>query len=69
MVLTFSAAIVVAAIVPTSRLPLGTSGAHIISTIDGERAHLSCVNWYGAHMDTFAVGGLQLLSLANSSSQ
>mmetsp|Transcript_23574 Transcript_23574/g.60252 ORF Transcript_23574/g.60252 Transcript_23574/m.60252 type:complete len:644 (+) Transcript_23574:1017-2948(+) len=39
------------------RLPLSTFGRFIVDA-DGSRVKLACVNWYGAHMRQFVVGGL-----------
>mmetsp|Transcript_4890 Transcript_4890/g.14208 ORF Transcript_4890/g.14208 Transcript_4890/m.14208 type:complete len:485 (+) Transcript_4890:84-1538(+) len=38
-------------------LPLRTSGAWIVDKRD-QRVRLRCVNWYGAHLETLVVGGL-----------
>ena len=50
------------------RPPLSTSGRHIIDML-GRRVKLACLNWYGAHMEQFSVGGLHkslLLDLASN---
>lgn len=46
------------------KVPLSTSGPHIVGT-DGERIKLSCVNWYGAQQQKWAVGGLNAQPLRN----
>lgn len=49
------------------RPPLSTSGRHIIDSL-GRRVKLACLNWYGAHMEQFSVGGLHkslLIDLAS----
>ena len=43
-------------------LPLSTRGRAIVDAT-GRRVKLACVNWYGAHMELFAVGGLHLRPL------
>jgi hypothetical protein len=42
---------------------LFTNKAHIVSESSGQRVHLKCVNWYGAHQELFAVGGLERVSI------
>ena len=45
-----------------SLLPLRTRGSHLVS-IDGVRQVLSCVNWYGAHMEMLVNNGLNVRSI------
>ncbi|GMH79682.1 hypothetical protein TL16_g08221 [Triparma laevis f. inornata] len=45
-----------------SQLPLETSGRDIVDA-QGEVVKLACVNWYGAHMETFTVNGLHKRTL------
>lgn len=44
-------------------LPLHTSGRWVVDK-QGQRVPLRCVNWYGAHLATYAVGGLHRRSLS-----
>jgi len=37
---------------------LNSSGTDIVSTATGDPVRLRCVNWYGAHMESFVAGGL-----------
>ena len=53
------AAAVHAQLLATDQLPLGTSGRWIVDSA-GNRVRLACVNWYGAHMELYVVGGLQV---------
>lgn len=50
------------ALVPLDELPLRTQGRHIVGAA-GERVKWACVNWYGAHSETYVVGGLQVRRL------
>ena len=43
--------------------PFSTSGGRIVDS-RGTQAQLSCVNWYGAHMESFVVNGLDQQPLA-----
>ena len=43
-------------------VPLSTNGTKIIDS-KGNPIKLSCVNWYGAHMDRYVVNGLDLIPL------
>eukprot|EP00961_Rhodomonas_salina_P022722 304834-Rhodomonas_salina.6 len=52
-------------------LPLSVDGTFIVDA-QGVEVLLSCVNWYGAHMEIFTVGGLHkqpLQTLASNISQ
>ncbi|GMI12441.1 hypothetical protein TrVE_jg10379 [Triparma verrucosa] len=51
-----------ASLLQDSQLPLSTSGRDIVDA-HGEVVKLACVNWYGAHMETFAVNGLHKRTL------
>ncbi len=46
-----------------------TEGNIIVDSDTGQRVHLKCVNWYGAHQELFSVGGLERQSIANISNQ
>jgi endoglucanase len=46
-----------------------TEGNVIVNSDSGQRVHLKCVNWYGAHQELFSVGGLERQSIANISNQ
>ena len=48
---------------------LHTEGTQIIDPDSGEKIRLKCVNWYGAHQETFTVGGLEKQTIANISRQ
>jgi hypothetical protein len=42
-----------------------TQGAFLVNTTNGNRIHLKCVNWYGAHSNLFVVHGLESQSLTH----
>ena len=42
---------------PSVKTPLSTRGRAVVDA-DGRRVKLACVNWYGAHMELAASGGL-----------
>jgi endoglucanase len=44
--------------------PFSTSGGQIIDS-HGARVQLSCVNWYGAHLESFVVNGLDKQPIAS----
>eukprot|EP00929_Paragymnodinium_shiwhaense_P077181 TRINITY_DN39738_c0_g1_i1.p1 TRINITY_DN39738_c0_g1~~TRINITY_DN39738_c0_g1_i1.p1 ORF type:complete len:550 (-),score=69.41 TRINITY_DN39738_c0_g1_i1:525-2174(-) len=46
------------ALLDRAAFPLRTSGRHIVDA-SGARVRLKCVNWYGAHLSTYVVGGLK----------
>ena len=49
-------------------LPLSTAeigGKIVVTDSAGERVKLSCVNWYGAHMEGFVVNGLDVRPVAD----
>ncbi len=46
---TASAQSVASTLIDLDRLPLGTSGRHIVDR-NGTKVQLKCVNWYGAHV-------------------
>ena len=46
-------------IITEDRLPLSTMGSTIADR-SGAPVRLACVNWYGAHMELYAAGGLQV---------
>ena len=50
--------------VTADRLPLSTKGQWIVDK-NGKKVKLACVNWYGAHMETYAPGGLQSNTMEN----
>jgi len=52
-----------AALVPLDDLPLHTNGRYVVGRT-GERVKLACVNWYGAHSQTFAPGGLEVRKMS-----
>lgn len=43
---------------PLAHAWLNSSGTDIISTATRDPVRLRCVNWYGAHMESFVAGGL-----------
>ena len=43
-------------LIDAGRLPLSTKGRFVIDNA-GARVKLGCVNWYGAHMELYAVAG------------
>jgi len=47
-----------------ARAWLNSSGTDIISATTETRVRLRCVNWYGAHLETFVAGGLDKRSCA-----
>eukprot|EP00931_Biecheleriopsis_adriatica_P012509 TRINITY_DN113671_c0_g1_i1.p1 TRINITY_DN113671_c0_g1~~TRINITY_DN113671_c0_g1_i1.p1 ORF type:complete len:626 (-),score=77.98 TRINITY_DN113671_c0_g1_i1:94-1926(-) len=51
-------AVIGTGLVPISELPLRTQGPYVVSALTGKRKTLSCVNWYGAHMDMLVNNGL-----------
>ncbi|KAL1503291.1 hypothetical protein AB1Y20_011343 [Prymnesium parvum] len=53
-----------ASLISPQRMPLLGQGRFIVDS-QGNRAKLACVNWYGAHMETYVVGGLQVRHIRN----
>ena len=45
-----------------AKLPLSTKGSTIVDK-NGDEVRLACVNWYGAHMERYAVNGLDLVDI------
>ena len=44
------------------RAYLVVKGEHILNESSGERLHMQCVNWYGAHQEPMIPGGLEVSS-------
>jgi len=49
-------------------LPLSTKSRYIVDA-NGQRVKLACVNWSGAHMKDYVVGGLHVSTLDQIASQ
>ena len=45
-------------VLPLVHAWLNSSGTDIVSTATGDPVRLRCVNWYGAHLESFVAGGL-----------
>ena len=58
-----NSAYAVAPLFNASQLPLSTSGPELVDQ-NGNKAKLACINWYGAHMETYVVNGLHKRTLS-----
>jgi hypothetical protein len=53
-------------VLQSDELPIHTSSSHLLTPGD-EKVNLACVNWYGAHMETYVNAGLNKRALGDIS--